>query len=354
MRSLNIHRCLLVVAATALLLATAPITTHAQSPATAVDSASELDEITVTGSRIKRPDLESASPVSVVDSREIEYQGVSSVETVLNRMPQFTADSNENGSNGSDGTARVNLRNLGPARVLVLVDGQRMLPVETADVNFIPSSLVERVDIATGGASAVYGSDAVSGVVNFIMKKDLQGVRFDAQYGIANHQNSNEYVQSVVSAAGFGKPKSTTWDGARTDFNIALGTNTPDGRGNATFYLGYRELEPVTQDTRDYSACGLNLTGPENSEFICGGSSNNQWGKFVMLGGPNNGASFNNTKDGAKNWVPYDDSFLYNYAPTNYIQRAAKRVTAGAFAHYDYNDHLNIYGSLMFMDDHTF
>lgn len=320
----------------------------------AADGAAELEEVTVTGSRIKRPNLESASPVTVVDVAEIKYQGTTSIETALNRLPQFTADSNENGSNGSDGTARVNLRDLGSNRVLVLVDGQRMLPVETADVNFIPSSLLERVDVVTGGASAVYGSDAVAGVVNFVMKKDLQGLRMDVQYGIANHSNDNRYVRSVIDDAGFELPKSSLWDGARADVNLSLGMNTEDGKGNATFYLGYRELDPVTQDTRDYSACGLNLGGTDNDALVCGGSSNNQWGKFVMLGGPNNGASYNNTKDGQKTWVPYDDSFLYNYAPTNYIQRQDKRVTAGAFAHYDLNEHAQIYGSLMFMDDHTF
>ncbi|HTU64934.1 MAG TPA: TonB-dependent receptor [Steroidobacteraceae bacterium] len=325
---------------------------------TAPAGATEIEEVTVTGSRIRRPNIESASPVTVVDVAEIKYQGTTSIETALNRLPQFTADSNENGSNGSDGTARVNLRDLGSNRVLVLVDGQRMLPVETADVNFIPSSLLERVDVVTGGASAVYGSDAVAGVVNFVMKKNLQGLRVDAQYGIANHKNDNGYVRSVIDDSGFELPKSSLWDGKRTDINVSLGMNTEDGRGNATFYLGYRELDPVTQNTRDYSACGLNLGGDSNDALVCGGSSNNQWGRFSMLGGPNAGLSYNNVKDGQASWVEVTGAnsaqFLYNYAPTNYIQRQDKRISAGAFAHYDYNEHAQIYGSVMFMDDHTY
>ncbi|HUQ10051.1 MAG TPA: TonB-dependent receptor [Steroidobacteraceae bacterium] len=335
------------------LIALAPNAAFAQT-APANSSTEELDVVTVTGSRIKRPNIESASPVAVIDTEELVYQGTTSVETALNRLPQFTADSNENGSNGSDGTARLNLRGIGSGRVLVLVDGQRMLPVETADVNFIPSSLLERVDVVTGGASAVYGSDAVAGVVNFIMKKDLHGVRVDAQYGIANHSNDNSYVRSVVDSAGFALPESSLWDGARTNVNMSLGMNTEDGKGNVTFYLGYRELDPVTQDTRDYSACGLNLTGTGNSDFVCGGSSNNQWGLFTALNGPSQNTTFNNVKDGSATWVPYDSSFLYNYAPTNYIQRQDKRITAGAFAHYNYSENAEIYGSLMFMDDHTF
>jgi len=324
------------------------------APDTPDSSPDVLEVITVTGTHIKRADVESTSPTTVVSSEEIKYQGTTSIENVLNRMPQFTADSNENGSNGSDGTARLNLRDLGPSRVLVLIDGQRMLPVETADVNFIPSALVERVDVVTGGASAVYGSDAVAGVVNFIMRKDLQGVRFDAQYGIAQHNNNDSSLRSVISAAGFNPPKSSLWDGGRSDFNLAIGSNSADNKGNATFFLGYRELQAVTQDTRDYSACGLNLAGDNGDKFVCGGSSNNQWGKFQMIGGPNAGMGFNNTKDGQKTWVPYDDSFLYNYAPTNYIQRSDSRITGGAFAHYDYNPMLNLYGSFMYMDDHTF
>jgi len=353
MEKVRLGRALVLAAAVMQVPAFLPSRALAQTAPERVSTES-LQEVTVTGSRIKRPNLTSASPMTVVGSDEIKYQGANTVESVLNRLPQFTADSNENGSNGSDGTARINLRNLGPSRVLVLIDGQRMLPVETADVNFIPSALVERVDVVTGGASAVYGSDAVSGVVNFILNKNLQGVRFDAQYAKAQHENKNGYLQSVIEGAGYNLPKSSLWDGGRTDFNIAVGRNTPDGQGNATFYLGYRELQPVTQDSRDYSACALNLAGDDNSEFSCGGSSNNQWGSFVMLGGPNNGSTFNNTKDGQKTWVPYDTSFLYNYAPTNYIQRSDRRTTAGAFAHYDYSAYVNLYGGLMFMDDHTF
>lgn len=335
------------------------------APSSAQDAperqAGALEEIVITGSRIKRENLELGSPVTPVQAEEFQYQGTSAVESVLNRMPQFTADSNENGSNGSDGTARVNLRNLGPSRVLVLVDGQRMLPTEMGDVNFIPSSLIQRVDVVTGGASAVYGSDAVAGVVNFILDKNLDGVRVSAQYGSAWHENDQSYPRTLVRDANYELADGNVWDGGRYDFNIAMGMNSADGNGNVTFYLGYRKLDPVTQDTRDYSACGLNLGDTSedlrNTRLVCGGSSNNQWGKFSIRGGPNRGRAFNNAKDGSQSWVDItaDESpYLYNYSPTNYIQRDDKRITAGAFAHYEYNEHAELYGSLMFMDDHTF
>ncbi len=196
------------------------------------------------------------------------YQGTSTVEGALNRLPQFTADSNENGSNGSDGTARVNLRGLGSNRVLVLIDGQRMLPVETADVNFIPSALIERVDVVTGGASAVYGSDAVAGVVNFVLEKNLQGVRIAAQYGIClaqQRQLLRALRRSTTRATSCRRARCGTADAH--GLQHAMGMNSADGNGNVTFYLGYRKLEPVTQDTRDYSACGLNLTGDGNDRL---------------------------------------------------------------------------------------
>ena len=325
----------------------------AASAQQAPKSDNSVDEVVVTGTLLRRPNLTSASPVAVVDSTELKYQGVTEVETALNRLPQFTADANENASNGADGTARLNLRNLGSNRVLVLVDGRRMLPTEMEDVNFIPSAMVDRVDVVTGGASAVYGSDAVAGVVNFIMKKDLDGFRIDTQYSTAQHTNDNEFARSLVAARGFALPKKNVWDGGHFDVNAALGLNIGD-RGNITFYAGYRELKPVTQNTRDYSACGLNLTGDNNSGLVCGGSSNNPWGLFVMLDGPNAGLRMNNSKDGSKTWVPYNSSFLYNYAPDNYIQRSDERYTAGTFAHYDLGKDHEAYGSFMFMDDHTF
>lgn len=318
--------------------------------ATADDQA--VQEVTVTGTLIKAPNLTTASPVTVVGKDEIQYQGATEIENVLNRLPQFTADANENGSNGSDGTARVNLRHLGPSRTLVLVDGRRMLPQETADVNFIPSTLVDRVDVVTGGASAVYGSDAVAGVVNFIIRKNLDGVRADYQYGVAQHENGDDSLRSLSSAKGFSLAPSSVWDGVKRDANVAAGMNFDHDRGNVTVYIGRRTSQAVTQDRRDYSNCALNLSG--NDALACGGSSNNSYGLFTLLSGPNSGETLVNSKDGSKSWVPYNSSYAYNYAPTNYIQRSDQRVTAGTFAHYEVAPEAELYGSFMMMDDRSF
>jgi outer membrane cobalamin receptor len=136
----------------------------------------------VTGSRIRSANLESTTPVTQVTAQDVVTQGVTRIEDLVNQLPQAFAAQNVTVSNGSTGTATLNLRGLGAPRTLVLIDGRRMPygGVTSAsvapDINQIPTSMIERVDILTGGASAVYGSDAVAGVVNFIMKKDFEGV----------------------------------------------------------------------------------------------------------------------------------------------------------------------------------
>ncbi|WAC46790.1 TonB-dependent receptor [Asticcacaulis sp. SL142] len=314
-----------------------------------------VQEVVVTGTRIRRPNLKSASPITTVSSEEVQLQGAIAVDSFLNDLPMFTADANENGSNGSDGTARINLRNLGSSRNLVLLDGQRFLPTLGVDVNFIPSTLIERTDVMTGGASSVYGSDAISGVVNFITKKNLQGVRIDANYSIYNHQNDDSYLRGINTAKGNELPDKNVWDGAKTDFNIAAGSNFEDGKGNVTAYFGYRKMDAVTQDSRDVSNCALNASGTNGSDLSCGGSPQHGYGRFLVLDedNPFSGNDYSNAKDGSKTWALTDSSYDYNYAPTNYFQRDSERYTAGAFAHYDLNEHAQFYGSFMFMDDHS-
>ncbi|MES2059141.1 MAG: TonB-dependent receptor [Pseudomonadota bacterium] len=308
----------------------------------------------MTGTRIHRPDLQSNSPITVIGSQEIQYQGATTVESVLNRMPQFTADSNENVSNGSDGTSNINLRNLGSNRVLVLLNGQRLLPQQAIDLNFVPSALVERIDVVSGGASAVYGSDALSGVVNFILKDNLNGFRADVQTGFAQHSNNNDAVRSILRARGFDLAPGKVTDGGKQDVNIAYGKNFAEGRGNITLYAGYRHFDPVLQSNRDVSACALQAIDAPGTALTCGGSSNTPYGTFVPLAGPNQGTTFSNAKDGSPSWVPYDNSFAYNYAPTNYFQRSDNRYSAGAFAKFKISPAAEVYGSFMFMRDHTF
>ncbi len=148
----------------------------------AVAQETEIEQIVVTGSRISRPDLQEASPIQSIGAEEIALQGTSNVENILNTLPQVVGASTQTSNNPGGGIATVNLRNIGTQRTLVLVDGRRYISYDTdqvVDLNTIPTALIERIDVVTGGRSAVYGSDAMAGVVNFIMKKNFEGAELD-------------------------------------------------------------------------------------------------------------------------------------------------------------------------------
>ena len=321
--------------------------------------ADQGQEVVVTGSRIPQPNLTSVSPLAVVSDVELKAEGTVNVETLLNNMPQVFADFGANVSNGSTGTATVNLRNLGDSRTLVLVDGTRLMPGDpgftVADLNTIPAALVERVDILTGGASATYGADAVAGVVNFIMKHDFEGVKLDAQYGSYQSDNNDSAAHALLAAKHDPIPGSVM-NGGTWNLAAVIGASSPDHKGNITAYATYTNLQPVTEATRDYSACSISTgsPAPDYAHHICAGSSNSAFGRFTPSSGTNAGQHFANNPAGGTNFVPYSSSTMsFNYAPFNYFQRSDSRYTGGYFAHYDINKHFNVYSSFMFSDDHT-
>ena len=141
-------------------------------------------DIIVTGSRIPQPNLESAAPVTVVSDQDVKLTGTTRIEDVLNQLPSVGAAQASGVSNGATGAAEVDLRYLGAKRTLALVNGRRLTPGDPttggqADINVIPTALTKPVEVLTGGASSVYGADAVAGVVNFIMDTQFVGIRFD-------------------------------------------------------------------------------------------------------------------------------------------------------------------------------
>jgi iron complex outermembrane receptor protein len=302
----------------------------------------ELEQIVVTGSRIPQANLEGTSPVSVLGAQDVELEGTTRVEDLINNLPQAFADQGGNISNGATGTATVNLRNLGPDRTLVLVNGRRLpagSPQSVApDLNQVPTSMIERVEVLTGGASAVYGSDAVAGVVNFIMKDDFEGVQLDVNYNGYWHNNHNNFAQKTVAEAGFKQAPGEVWDGDEYSFGLTLGSNFADGRGNATMYFGYDNTSALLQSERDYSACAL------TSSAYCGGSSTTYPGRFIVGGS-------NYSMDDAGNVI--SGYPLYNYGPLNYYQRPQERYQADIFAHYDITDSSQVYAEFMFTDSST-
>jgi outer membrane receptor protein involved in Fe transport len=328
----------------------------AAAPALAQEN---LGEIVVTGSRIRSANLESTSPVTQVTAADVVTQGVTRIEDLVNQLPQAFAAQNVTVANGASGTATLNLRGLGSPRTLVLVDGRRMpyggVTNSAADINQIPTQMVERVDILTGGASAVYGSDAVAGVVNFIMKKDFEGVEITSQYNFYWHENDYGGPGAVklrdtiaglnaINPDQFALPDDTVTDGEGREFSIMMGVNSGDGRGNITAYATVFDSDAVMQRDRDYSACSLSTTPPTTS-FACGGSATSSGGLFTDF------ANYYLHPDTAANMRDFDfDTDLYNFGPLNHYQRPERRYSIGAMGHYEFSERADVYTQLMFTD----
>jgi hypothetical protein len=241
-------------------LAAQPLPAPAQDE---MDPPETIADIIVTGSRIPQPNLESASPVTVVTSQEVKISGTSRTEDLINSLPQVFATQGSNISNGASGTATISLRGLGSVRSLVLVNGKRLQAGDTGnpvpDINFIPAAMIKRVDVLTGGASSVYGADAVAGVVNFIMDTSFTGFRIDGQASFFNHHNdTNSDVLAANEPQGFNPPRGWTNGGGAQDISGVFGAAFDDGRGHVTAYASYRNQEAVLQSTRDFSYCALN------------------------------------------------------------------------------------------------
>jgi outer membrane receptor protein involved in Fe transport len=342
------------------LLMSAVAATGAAAPALAQDS---LGEIVVTGTRIRSANLESTTPVTQVTAADVVTQGVTRIEDLVNQLPQAFAAQNVTVANGATGTATLNLRGLGSPRTLVLIDGRRMpyggVTNSAADINQIPTQMIERVDILTGGASAVYGSDAVAGVVNFVMKKDFEGVELTSQYNFYWHENDFSgpgavKLRDVIAARAAGNPSQyqlpddTVTDGEGKEFSVMMGVNSGDGRGNITAYATVFDSAKVLQRDRDYSACSL-AAGPTVS-FACGGSATNATGTFTDF------SNYQLTVDTATNMRNTDtltngtSNDLYNFGPLNHYQRPERRYSIGALGHYEFNEHADAYAQLMFTD----
>ena len=216
----------------------------------------KVERIEVTGSRIKRTDMETASPVQVTTAEEIAVAGFTRVEDMMNSLPQLEASNTSFQSNGASGTATLDLRGMGAQRTLVLVNGRRMqaggIYTQSADINQIPAALIKRVDVMTGGGSSTYGADAVAGVVNFVMNDQFEGFEVNVGTTAYQHNNDNEYMQGLMDDAGFDYEEGNTGlDGASFDFAATLGGAFDSGKGHAVAYFTYNRQNELRQGARD-------------------------------------------------------------------------------------------------------
>lgn len=326
-----------------------------------------LEEITVTGTRIATQDYSAASPISTVDAELFEQTGAPTIETVLNTLPQFvpaiTSTSN-NPSNG--GQANVALRGLDTTRTLVLLDGRRIVPSNdtgVVDLNLIPASIIQNVEIITGGASAVYGSDAIAGVVN-IRTREFEGLEFTAGYGETSES-----------------------DGQRANFGVTGGLVTDDGRGYAFGSFNYADRDGVLQGDRDFSAVSLDYDSATGT-FVPFGSSTIRQGRWdrtlanlptqaaidayfasqdpgYVAGTASPGHNFGFNPDGSLfdtdpliNFTgdtnepnqPVADPYSYNFAPPNYLELPLERKSFFGKAGFEVNESLEVFGQILWAD----
>jgi len=295
------------------------------------DSSQKLETITVTGSNIRRVDIETSNPVVTVDRAAIERSGKLTVGDLLQQLPSVTGGNvNPQVNNGGSyaGTSSIGLRGLGSQRTLVLINGQRFL---NADPNSIPSSLIERIEVLTDGASAVYGSDAIAGVVNFILRSDYQGAEFRADYGISDHD-----------------------DGVRKGYHFTFG-QTSD-KGSIMAGVEYNKQDQILAGNRKFSKNAVDLTaGPSTAPYtFIGGSGRAFGGRIVLPAGPLRdifgGCSQITVNPGATgqvvdtaNYHCFTSRDKYNYAGVNLILTPTERSSAFVNGTYHLTDSVDAY-----------
>ena len=275
-------------------------------------AAEAVEKIEVTGSRIRRTDIEGANPVTVMSRIDIERFGVTSIGDVLQAIPSAGSAINTNNNNGGNGTTTINIRGIGSNRTLVLVNGKRWAPGlgGSVDLNNIPAAIIERIEVLKDGASAVYGSDAVAGVVNIITRQDFEGVHASGYMG--------QYDEG---------------DGNKEQWDIGFGTS--NDKGNVYFNISYVEEEPTFAGDREISAVPV-FGAPTGF----GGSSGTPNGRLFYTDAQAN--AFNAQLNDNGEIVPWTGSSAFNFAPLNYLSTPQERTNIYSQARYELTDNLSV------------
>ena len=301
------------------------------------ESAEDVERIEVTGSRIKRADIEGANPVQVISRQDMMNTGINNVGDLLQEIPSVAgAGTNQSINNGGSGAIRVSLRGLGSARTLVLLNGRRVVSSGTGanssvDLSTIPTAIIKRVEVLKDGASAIYGSDAIGGVVNIITRDDFEGLEFNAT-----------------------RDESTTnGDGSSTDLDFIAGIASD--KGSVVMSAYFSRQEPQWSGDRDWSAFEFNLD-PDTLEIDKGGSSAPPWGRYNGIDGAGGCSSFTHGAGSGpgqsdptdfSNPTGYDcwdwGKDTYNYAPANYHLLPVERYGLTVQGNYEINEHFNFF-----------
>ncbi|MBY0562604.1 MAG: TonB-dependent receptor [Hyphomonadaceae bacterium] len=354
--------------------------------AVAQDTSAEEEEeaIVVTGTRITQRDFQTASPIATVGAEEIALTGTVNVEELINSLPQVVPGLTVTSNNPSlNGFATADLRGLGPGRTLILINGRRANPSDRqglVDLNTIPAALLERVELITGGASAVYGADAVAGAINFILKDDFEGIETNMSYGATEDGLAPEWA-----------------------FDVTLGTPFANDRGHITGFVGYYSRASVGADERDWTDARGAVLDPSGNAVVVdpgfvppaswpcalsptvngcalssGGSATAPWatvtggfsvGNIATITGltldadcnPANGIQTTGGSirfNAAGGIEPFQNCALdpngnsptavnrgdrYNFAPDNFLILENERINAAMFAEYDLSENITTF-----------
>ncbi len=326
---------------------------YAQS-APADDESTEVAEIVVTGSLIRRPNNTAVSPIVTVDTSAIKEAGTVNLNDALNQVPSFTTSGNAaTGGQGTGGRATISLHGLGPNRNLILLDGKR-LPISdvngNVDTNIIPESIIGGIDVITGGASAVYGSDAMSGVVNFKTVRSFDGVRLDTQYNISERG-----------------------DAAKFNASMAFGTKFADDRGSVVAAFSYTDQKPMQGTARDFfsnkvpsSFIGTGTFVPSAANAPTAAAIQNVFSTYgitgtrnplLNLGFNNDGSLFVQTgavnyrgANGANGYAIIGGNVRMPVGQQLQVLNALDRKTAFIKGDYDLTPDLTAYGQFLYVD----
>jgi len=295
-----------------------------------------IQEVVVTGTRISVPGAVSSSPILSIGADEINLQQATEIEQVLRDLPVTAVGDGSNVNNGSAGAATLNLRGLGPERNLILINGKRVTPFNydgEVDTSIIPTALIERVDIVTGGASAVYGSDAIAGAVNFILKEDFEGVDISTDFSQFDEK-----------------------DGDLRSASFVMGANVADGRGNIVVGLNWTDREAVMLGDRPLGRLGIATASGANYQNFLNGVAPTP--APAGCGGPNSVAAGGSTTTlptrvaiaggGAIGQFRDDGSIgsncgVFNFNPYNYYQTPLERFGGMVLGHFEMNEHAEAY-----------
>ncbi|HWY96375.1 MAG TPA: TonB-dependent receptor [Steroidobacteraceae bacterium] len=327
-------------AAASLNYASAALAADTTGPAATPDTT--LAEVVVTGSRIRRVDAETANPIQVIDSTIIQESGITTVGDLVQRIPSVSGRGTNPGVNngGGFGESNIELRGLDAKRTLILVDGRRVGMVgftqDAIDVNQIPINMIDHIEVLKEGAGAIYGSDAIGGVVNFITRKDVEGLEISGDYGRTGHS-----------------------DGAHHSANVLFGTNTD--KFNLMMGGSYLSQDQVSAGNRNYSKYALYLYGASTG-VTRGGSSRVPTGRIFTnplgLKGSNGKVCSSLTRIASTDGSTLADYRCYNspadnfnYQPLNLIQTPIERASFFSKANYKINDDVEAYASIT--DTHT-